>query len=159
MKIPIFEEIPLEDLNAEQLKIMASASKIGRVPCYINLSQLKKDQLSEIVINLEQLLLENNLHPAFPYPLYLITSQDPKSFIPWVHSVKDLPEYFFKKIKRPSNKEISLLNKLSIRSDKIRNLGTYKIINELKQSSISQKRLYSETKHLYFLEKLNQKLN
>jgi hypothetical protein len=158
MKIPIFEEIPLEELNAEQLKIVASASKIGRVPCYINLSLFKKEKVSEIVINLEQLLLENNLHPSFPYPLYLITTQDPESFIPWVHSVKDLPEYFFKKVKRPTNKEISLLNKLTIRCDKIRNLGTYKILNELKQSSVAQKKLYRETKQLYFLEKLNLKL-
>lgn len=95
MKIPIFEEISLEDLNAEQLKILASASKIGRVPCYINLSQLKKDNVNEIIINLEQLLLENNLHPAFPYPLYLITLYDPNSFIPWVRSVRDLPGIFF----------------------------------------------------------------
>jgi hypothetical protein len=72
--------------------------------------------------------------------------------------VRDLPEYFFKKIKRPSNKEISLLNKLSIRSDKLRNLGIYKIINELKQSSNNQKKLYSETKRLYFLEKLNEQI-
>ena len=158
MKIPIFEEIPIEELNAEQLKIMVSSSKIGRVPCYINLSQLKKDKISEIIITLEQLLLENNLHPSFPYPLYLIVAQDPSSFIPWVPTVKDLPEYFFKKIKRPTNKEISLLNKLSIRSDKIRNLGNYKIIKDLKQSAIDQRKLYSETKHLYFLEKLNLKL-
>jgi hypothetical protein len=158
MKIPIFEEIPIEEINAEQLKIMVSSSKIGRVPCYINLSQQKKEKIAEVIITLEQLLLENNLHPAFPYPLYLIVTNDPNSFIPWVHSVKELPEYFFKKVKRPTNKEISLLNKLSIRSDKIRNLGNYKLLNEFKQTALEQKMLFSKTKHLYFLEKLNLKL-
>jgi hypothetical protein len=158
MKIPIFEEIPIEEINAEQLKIMVSSSKIGRVPCYINLSQQKKEKIAEVIITLEQLLLENNLHPAFPYPLYLIVTNDPNSFIPWVHSVKELPEYFFKKVKRPTNKEISLLNKLSIRSEKIRNLCNYKILNEFKQTALEQKMLFSKTKHLYFLEKLNLKL-
>jgi len=158
MKIPIFEEIPVEDINAEQLRIMVSSSKIGRVPCYINLSLQRKEKITEIIITLEQLLLENNLHPAFPYPLYLIVANDPNSFIPWVQSVKDLPEFFFKKVKRPTNKEISLLNKIGIRADKIRNLGNYKILNEFKQTALEQKKLFNDTKHLYFLEKLNHKL-
>jgi hypothetical protein len=72
-----------------------------------------------------------------------------------VRVIRDLPEHYFKKVKRPSNKELQLLNKLSLKVDKINNLELYKIIGELKDSADSQRKLYSETKELHFLETLH----
>lgn len=158
MKIPIFEEILLSEINAEKLRIIVSDSRIGKVPCYINLSNLKKEEIDGLVLNLEQIILENNLHPLFPYPLYIVSPVSIKGIFPWVRTVKDLPEHYFKKIKRPSNKELQLLNKLSLKVDKIKNLELYKIINEFNVSSKAQRILYNETKELYFLELLNNKL-
>jgi hypothetical protein len=95
------------------------------------------------------------LHPRFPYPLYIITSKSTRTILPSVRSVKELPEHYFKKVKRPNNKELQLLNKLSLKVDKIKNLELYKISQDLKDSSDAQKKLYVETKELYFLETLN----
>ena len=81
-----------------------------------------------------------------------------RSIFPSVRSVKDLPEHFFKKVKRPNNKELQLLNKLSLKVDKIKNLELYKISQDLKDSANSQKKLYAETKELHFLETLNEML-
>lgn len=158
MKIPIFEEIPLSEINTEKLRIIVSDSRIGKVPCYINLTNLKKEEIDNLVLNLEQIILENNLHPLFPYPLYIICPFIIKSIFPWVRTVKELPEHYFKKVKRPSNKELLLLNKLSLKVDKIKNLELYKIVNEFKESSKSQRKLYNETKELYFFELLSSKL-
>lgn len=158
MKIPIFEEILLSEMTAEKLRIIVSDSRIGKVPCYLNLTSLKKDEIEKLIVNLEQIILEHNLHPLFPYPLYIVTPFAVKSIFPTVRSVKELPEHYFKKIKRPNNKELQLLNKLSLKVDKIKNLELYQIINEFKRSSESQRKLYNETKELYFLETLHSKL-
>lgn len=158
MKIPIFEEIPLSEMTAEKLRLIVSDSRIGKVPCYINLTTLKKEEMERLILNLEQVALEHNLHPLFPYPLYIVSTTPAKSIFPWVRSVKDLPEHYFKKVKRPNNKELQLLNKLSLKVDKIKNLELYKIMNEFRESCESQRKLYNETKELYFLETLNSRL-
>ena len=155
MKIPIFEEILLKGASLENLRAVVVDSRIGKVPCYINLSNYSAIDLEDAVINLEQVILESNLHPRFPYPLYIITTRTVRSLFPIVRTVKDLPEHYFKKIKRPSNKELQLLNKLSLKVDKIKNLELYKIVHDLKDSADTQKKLYVETKELYFLEHLN----
>lgn len=158
MKIPIFEEILLKGINIYDLQAIVADSRIGKVPCYINLSNYAADDLETAIINLEQVILNNSIHPRFPYPLYLITAKLVRTIIPSVRSVKDLPEHYFKKVKRPNNKELQLLNKLSLKVDKIKNLELYKISQDLKDSSDSQRKLFLETKELYFLETINQML-
>ncbi len=158
MKIPIFEEILLKGPALSDVQEVVEDSRIGKVPCYINLSNYAAADLESVIMNLEQVILENALHPRFPYPLYIITSKSVKSLFPSVRSVKDLPEHYFKKVKRPNNKELQLLNKLSLKVDKIKNLELYKISQDLKDSADAQKKLYVETKELYFLEVLNSML-
>ena len=156
MKIPIFEEVLLKGSSVYDIKDVVTESRIGKVPCYINLSSVTKtEETTEIIMNLEQVILESGLHPRFPYPLYIITLKTVNSLFPSVRSVKELPEHYFKKVKRPNNKELQLLNKLSLKVDKIKNLELYKITQELKDSADSQRRLYVETKELFFLETLN----
>ena len=158
MKIPIFEELLLKGSSINDIKLVVDDSRIGKVPCYINLTNYSANDLETIIVNLEQVVLEASMHPRFPYPLYIITSKTCRSLFPIVRSVKDLPEHYFKKIKRPNNKELQLLNKLSLKVDKIKNLQLYKIIQDLRDSSDTQRRLYNETKELHFLEVLNSAL-
>lgn len=155
MKIPIFEELILKGSSLQDLQLLVDDSRIGKVPCYINLTHYTPDDIDSLIMNLEQIILEAAIHPRFPYPLYIITKKVVRSLFPSVRSVKDLPEHYFKKIKRPNNKELQLLNKLSLKVDKIKNLQLYKIIQDLRDSSGTQRRLYNETKELYFLEVLN----
>lgn len=155
MKIPIFEEVLLKGTSLSELHAVVEDSKIGKVPCYLNLSNFVNDELETLIMNLEQVILEAALHPRFPYPLFLVTEKSVKSLFPSVKSVKDLPEHYFKKVKRPNNKELQLLNKLSLKVDKIKNLQLYKITQDLKDTADTQKKLYIETKELHFLEHLN----
>jgi hypothetical protein len=158
MKIPIFEEILLKGISINDLQNIVEDSRIGKVPCYVNLSNYSAGDLETLIINLEHVILTNSLHPRFPYPFYIIATKAVRTIFPSVRSVKDLPEHYFKKIKRPNNKELQLLNKLSLKVDKIKNLELYKISQQLKDSADSQKILYVETKELYFLETLNDAL-
>ncbi|MGZ3788751.1 MAG: hypothetical protein ACXVLQ_09525 [Bacteriovorax sp.] len=158
MKIPIFEEIRIEEMTVEKLRIIVSDSRIGKVPCYLNLTSLRKEEMENLILNLEQIALEHNLHPLFPYPLYIVYPHPIKSIFSSVRTVKELPEHYFKKVKRPNNKELQLLNKLSLKVDKIKNLELYKIMGEFKDSTKAQRTLYQETKELYFLETLYARL-
>jgi len=158
MKIPIFEELLLKGSSLSDIQLVVDDSRIGKVPCYINLTHYTGNDLDTAIMNLEQVILEASLHPRFPYPLYIITTKAVRTLFPTVRSVKDLPEHYFKKVKRPNNKELQLLNKLSLKVDKIKNLQLYKIIQDLRDSSDTQRRLYSETKELHFLEVLNSAL-
>lgn len=155
MKIPIFEEILLKGFSVNDLNAVVEDSRIGKVPCYVNLSNYSSDDLETAIMNLEQVILQHSLHPRFPYPFYVITAKTVNTIFPSVRSVKDLPEHYFKKVKRPNNKELQLLNKLSLKVDKIKNLELYKIAQELKDSGNSQRKLYQETKELHFLETIN----
>ena len=65
MKIPIFEEILLKGFSINDLKMVVEDSRIGRVPCYVNLSNYSNDDLETAIINLEQVILENSIHPTF----------------------------------------------------------------------------------------------
>ena len=155
MKIPIFEEILLKGSALQDIQLVVEDSRIGKVPCYINLTNYAAADLEAVILNLEQVVLDASLHPRFPYPLYVITARAVRTIFPSVRSVKDLPEHYFKKVKRPNNKELQLLNKLSLKVDKIKNLQLYKITQDLKESSDMQRRLYTETKELHFLEHLH----
>lgn len=158
MKIPIFEELFFENFELDYLKEKLLDSRIGKVPTYINLTTLPKEDQNDTVIIIKELFLELNLNPRFPYPCYLILDKNIDLYFPTVATVKELPDHFFKKVKRPNNKELQLLNKLSLKVEKIRNLDMNRIMEDLITTNISQKKLYDNTKELYFLEILNYKL-
>ncbi len=158
MKIPIFEEIPIKEMDDDNLRLLISESRIGMVPTYLNLNNLKKEERDLLILKIEQIILEFNIHPLFPYPIYIISSSPVETIFPWVKNVKDLPGHFFKKIKRPNNKELQLLNRLYLKVSKIKNQELYKKISTYRETSVSQKILYAETKELHFLELLGANL-
>lgn len=158
MKIPVFEEVILTGQTYELLKSALENSRIGKVPCYINISTLKKADLITIIPILEEIFDELKLHSRFPYPTYLISHFPVESVFPIVNSTKELPEHFFKKIKRPNNKELQLLNKLSLKIDRLNNLDRKKILEQFRETSFAQKKLYEFTKELYFLETIHDQL-
>ena len=158
MKIPIFEEINFENFDDEVIIEKLSSSKIAKVPTFINLTELKKNEKEDIILKLKSHFLYLNLSPRFPYPCYLICEKGKDSYFPTCASIKELPDHFFKKVKRPNNKEIQLLNKLALKVEKIKNLDLNRINDELLDTAYSQKKLYQNTKELYFLELLNYKL-
>ena len=158
MKIPIFEEIIFSNFETESILDKLNDTKIGRVPTYINIFSLKKEEKSNLIVELKNAFLSLNINPRFPYPCYLITEKLSDNYFPQALSVKELPDHFFKKVKRPNNKEMQLLNKLALKVEKINNLDMNNIIEDVNDTSPSQKKLYTNTKEIYFLELLHYKL-
>ena len=158
MKIPVFEEIFFDNYSIDTIIEKLSDSKIGKVPTFINLSAVKKDERNDILLNFKNCFLNLNINPRFPYPCYVIAENLKDDYFPTAQSVKELPDHFFKKVKRPNNKEMQLLNKLSLKVEKIKNLEMNRIMTNLKDTGISQRKLYANTKELYFLEVLNYRL-
>ena len=158
MKIPIFEEIILTNSSYQYLVTTLENSRVGKVPCYINLLAQKKTDLFTLIPVIEQVFLDLKLHPRFPYPTYLICELPQETTFPTVKSTKFLPDHFFKKVKRPNNKELQLLNKLGLKVEKLNNLDKNKILDDFKETSSPQKKLYNITKELYFLETLLEQL-
>lgn len=156
MKIPVYEEIILQGNGKEYLSDFIPLSRIGRVPSFINAQKLSRVELINFLDDLEEALAKNKLNSLFPYPLYVITEELAEyNSIPLLKTVKDLPDHFYKKIKRPNNKEMQLLNKLYLRVEKVGNLEMEKLVDNLKNIASEQKELYKISKELYFLEKLH----
>ncbi len=158
MKIPVFEEIAFNDYEPSTIQEKLDEGKIGRVPCFINLTQVSKDERPSVLIEIKNAFIKLNLNPRFPFPCYVVGEKIIDDYFPSAESVKELPDHFFKKVKRPNNKEIQLLNKLALKVEKIRNLEMNGIFNNLKDAALTQKKLYDITKELYFLEVINYKL-
>jgi hypothetical protein len=158
MKIPIFEEIIFESFDEEEILEKINDTKIGKVPTFINLNQQNKSDRIDSAILLQKIFVSKNLNPRFPYPCYLIGEIDHDRFFPTAKNIKELPDHFFKKVKRPNNRELQLLNKLALKVEKINYLELNHLIEEFKDTGVSQKRLYFETKELYFYEFLHHKL-
>lgn len=158
MKIPVFEEIIISNFEDEHLFAKFENSRIGQVPSYINLSGLNKADINTYLPLLENVFTKLNLHTKFPYPTYIICQSDIESIFPRVSSIKDLPEHFFKRVKRPNNKELQLLNKLGLKVEKLTNLDKEKIQNQFIDTSFPQRKLYELSKELYFWETLHHHL-
>jgi hypothetical protein len=158
MKIPVFEELFFKDFAIDSILEQLSESRIGKVPTFINLTNIKKEERISLLLDLQNAFLNLNLNPRFPYPCYIIGDNIQDDYFPVANSVKDLPDHFFKKVKRPNNKELQLLNKLSLKVEKLSNLEMNRIIDNIRDTSNSQKKLYDNTKELYFIEILNYKL-
>lgn len=152
MKIPIFEEFIIDDFDLNEIKDIFVDSRVGKVPMYVNLVNRNAEEITEILRFFKEIFIEKNIHPFFPYPFYLITSDKNDRFFLKVDSVKELPEYFFKKVKRPNNKELQLLNKIELKVEKICNLNIYEKVEQITHVRNTQKKLYQETKELFFLE-------
>ena len=158
MKIPIFEEIILSDHTPHKMKSHLEESRVGTVPTYINLSQIKKEDTITLVQHLEDIFSELNFHPRFPYPTYIVTKFSFDSIFPLVKTARELPEHFFKKVKRANNKELQLLNKLSLKVDKINNLELIRITEQFNETRFTQRKLYELSKELHFLETINEQI-
>lgn len=155
MRIPIYEELILDDYSVEYLKEMIKSSKIGSLPMYTSLHNIPDTERAHAVSNIEVALKELEKSAFFPYPYYLISDYYLKSTSLGIFSsVEELPSHYFKKSKRLKNKELMLLNKVGVICEKVNNMQIYKGQKIIKDSSLGQRALYKQTKELNFYEEV-----
>lgn len=160
MKIPVYEEIILHNFEKKFLLEVLKRTKIGKLPTFINLKNYTAEETYTILDNIDDALLALNIHPLFPYPFYAITDKISRhNRIPVAKDSKELPEHFYKKVKRPNNKEQQVLNKLQVKVERLANLDINQSIKMLQLNKDEQQLLFDECKELYYLEKMNKRLN
>ena len=150
MKIPIFEEIIAKDISIKGLVYLFSQKKMARQPIYISLHTIAPNQHQMAIDNIGEALLELRVHPHFPFVIYVITKANVKhDTIQISKTLDDLPSHFLKKAKRLKNKEINLLNKLTLIGEMVDNQDIYERCREMKTT-------FSYHRHLYNLCKEDQ---
>ncbi|EQC50784.1 hypothetical protein [Bacteriovorax sp. DB6_IX] len=160
MKVPTLEEIKLTSAEMSEIKNLLIKSKVGLAPKYTDLSHLGRERLNEILTILEIVFKDINIHPKFPYPFYIINGNtDVSSFFPVVKGFEDIPEYFQVEVKRVTNKEQKLLDKIEVICSQVHNENIENRLHEYKMNILPQKFIKSLAKEGLFLEKVLENLS
>lgn len=159
-RIPHYAEINVESYDVFELTEKFKEEGIGEVPLYINLSMLNPDLTLKAIKNIAQSLILLNLHPYFPYPLYVVTDKiSEHEVMPIIPSVEDLPAHFDNKIKRLKQKEQLLLNKVKLKSNRLANVALYDKVAEIKNQFKNQRKILRACQENEFYQHLIDKLN
>ena len=155
MRIPIYEELVLDNFSPEYLKEKFKLSKIGALPTYTSLHNVTESERAHVVSTIEVALKDLRKSPLFPYPYYIVSDTPISgSLMSIFSSVDELPTHYFKKSKRLKNKELMLLNKVSVLNETVLNMDLYESQKVIQDSSLDQKKLYTQTKELNFYEQV-----
>ena len=160
MRIPIYEELIIEDFSLIALKQTLAQYKVGLIPMYTSFHTLSPKERAAAALNIETVLIELDTHPLFPYPFYIVSETPIKGISISIFSkVQDLPSHYFKKVKRLKPKELQLLSKVSLLSEKVINNDLYRKDIILAEGNNNQLLLYRTTKELSFYEKILENLD
>lgn len=155
MRIPIYEELILDEYSTEYLTNKLSKSKVGQVPMYVSFHDISPKERPTAAMNIEFVMKQLNIHPNYPYPFYIISETPLRSIIISVFDVvESLPSHYFKRAKRLKNKELALLNKSTLLAEKVINNDLYDKVEALKEGYEGQRLLYQRSKELSFYEKV-----
>ena len=159
MKQPIYKEIIFEKVDYEYVIEIMNKNPIGRVPLYALTNHFTQEDLELLLNNIKMILIDQKIHPRFPYPFYIVTNKDLEdTFIPIIAEKSQLPAFFTHKLKRLRKKETQTLQKSQILVEKINNLNIPHKHRELLDQIKNSKKLHKKTREYYFYQKIYQNL-
>ncbi|OIQ17949.1 MAG: hypothetical protein BM556_11025 [Bacteriovorax sp. MedPE-SWde] len=160
MRIPILDEIKLTTIEMSSLRDIFLKQKVGKTPVYSDLSHLGKDRLNEVLTTIELVLKDMNIHAKFPFPYYIISQHTENiSQLPTVKTYEEIPTYFKTEVKRMSNREQKLLDKIEVICSQIENENIDQRLHEYKMNILPQKFIKSLAKEGLFLETILKEIN
>jgi hypothetical protein len=155
MRVPTLEEIKLTTAEISDLKALFTKAKVGNTPVYTDLSHLGRTRLTEVLTVMELVLKDLNINPKFPYPYYIINGNtEVSSILPIVKKFEDIPSYFQVEVKRVTNREQKLLDKIEVICSQIQNEDVEQRLHEYKMNILPQKFIKSLAKESLFLEQI-----
>ena len=161
-KIPQLREIVVKtNEDVGEFPKMLLKNGIGNAPLAINLKKLDNNQLKKFLEHLEEFLKKLDVHPSWPYPVYIITNiiKGHPSF-EVITDIKEAPiHYQIDYDQRPSSKDVQLLQKIYLMNRKIKNLFPRDKDMEIKKIFKHNKKLHDLTKELDFYNTIIRKLN
>lgn len=160
MRIPVYEEINLDNYDLGAVCDLFKTKKLSQVPMYIIIHHLKGEELEVALNNIAEALIMLNIHPKFPYPLYIVTRESTNhSSLPIVPSVEELPRHFHKKARRLKTKELILLSKCTILGRKVDNINLHQRFRQISKNAPSQRALFDMCKEVYFYDRVMDGIN
>ncbi len=160
MRIPIFEEIIVKKFDLISLTKFFAQKKFGNCPHFINLNGLSAGLVNDAIDNIANALDRLSIHPKFPYPLYIITEAiNTHPVLQVSATTNELPAHYIRKVKRLKNKELAILNKTLLLSEKLSNQEIDKKLNDLSSAYGPQRSLYNNCREIHFYQFILDKLN
>jgi len=159
LKQPTYEEVIFENPEYEHVRDVVSKHNIGRTPLYAITDHFNQDETELLINNIKMILIDEKIHPCFPYPFYIVTDKDiDEEFIPLIPKKADLPGFFKHRLKRLHKKEDRTLQKSNILVEKVNNLNIPHKHHEFLSKVRDCKKLHRKTRELYFYQKIYNKL-
>lgn len=160
--VPTLREILINSTQTiAGLPKLLNEANAGSSPIVLNVLSLESEYLLEFLDSLYPLLKKINLHPQFPYPLFILTDKiavHPYFII--INSLKEIPAHFqFKYEKKLTPKESSLMRTTFLHTTKIKNLGPFEKEEDLQNCFKPCKTLHDKIKELDYFETLLKKIN
>lgn len=162
MKVPHFREIVLkqEDLQLETLQTKLQTNGASYSPIYVTTEKIDKELFFQILANLVQAINNLNIHPHFPYPIYLVTNYiNSHQVFPVYDNKKKLPKHFVLKNYQLASKDSKFVKKISMLCNRINNHALSTRYQEINSAFYRQKELFNLTKEIDFCLKISEKLD
>lgn len=156
MRVPVYEELKISQFDVMAVLDQMKKSRLGHVPCYIDLVGHPENETDQALQALEDALIMLKVSPLFPYPFFIISDKIKRqtTHIPIVQNKSELPAHFKKPVKRLTSKELSLLNKAVTLTERISNTPLQQRQKELDEGTRFHKMLFQLSKELDFYQEI-----
>ena len=156
IKLPFYDEIRVEKKDIESLRDIIDKSKRAKIPTYFFIKHLEEAVQNRFLFLFFEIVKEHNFNLYFPYPIYIISSiqkrYGDKNII--FKDKKDLPIFFKKDLQKLRAKELNILKKILLNSERVTNIDEYKKMKFLKENAKKQKLLFNLTKEFNFFRNI-----
>lgn len=136
------------------LKQLFIKTNVGTVPTYFHLELDKEELIDRALESIDKVLKDQHINSRFPFPLYIICPfRSHFRELNIVHNENELPGHFKKKPQKLKNKEMGLLSKTEISSERIKNQNINEKMNLIKDIAEGHRLLSELTRESHFYQK------
>lgn len=116
MAFPVYPKSSLKISSDSDLGLLINNKINLRFPILIEFISTSFEEETKLIQHLQAHLDKLNINPAFPYPIFAITSFEPGQSITFtcLRSKTELPRFFLQKDGRLNLKESNLLDKIKL---------------------------------------------
>ena len=130
---------------------------LGDVPMAIDLNSLTIEDAYGFIQELRVVLAERNINMFFPNPFYICHKTLPCSdFYFVIQDQKMYAKHFLKKLEYPRGKELAILNKVNMITQKIKTMPIDEFRRKVAELSDKQQKLLALCDKADFLDKIGQ---
>lgn len=155
MSLPVYQIIAVKSTSLEALAEILKKDMNLHQPVALNLLALESEDQREFVGLVENFFTSENVSFKFPYPVYLVTVQDPSiTHMPVVPELSKLPKFFHQKEGRMNVKESHLADRNRLLQQEVANADSSLHQSEVRSYALFHKRIYELQRERDFCHEL-----